>query len=445
MWKLVFDDVKQNGGDLDAICSRVQGALTFSVPLYTGGTKKLEFFRRDEDGITVPRFFAMEHLAPFVSPERWICPSPGSRLEAGLVMSCSLRDTPESPQKRAHDACVEKLKRLGGATLVLPCGVGKTNVAIAVALSLGVQTMVLSHKKFLLQQWEERLRSVVSGDFRIGYVVQKRCEAEADFVLASLQTLSRWEGRRDRKGKISCGLLIVDEAHHIAAPTFAKALHCIEASYSLALTATPTRKDNLQKVMFWMLGSVAFQLQYTDLRHVVAVSISDASAPPVPLFMRKDAVDFNRTVSFLTRDTKRNLLISKAALCLKEQGRRGLLLTDRVAHVHALCALLGECSTAVVGGHLVDEATFSKPLTVSTYQYFSEGVDFPGSFVLLCSPKSDVEQCVGRVLRGQARPVVVDFTDRNPLLDKMEKKRNRLYQKSGFTCIRGGVQVLKSL
>jgi superfamily II DNA or RNA helicase len=75
--------------------------------------------------------------------------------------------------------------------------------------------------------------------------------------------------------------------------------------------------------------------------------------------------------------------------------------------------------------------------TVATYKLLEMGYDdkFLDTLVL-CTPKSTIQQTVGRVEReapGKAIPLVIDIVDVNPLLQGMWKKRHKFYTSRGFT------------
>ncbi|MGC1905509.1 MAG: DEAD/DEAH box helicase family protein [Candidatus Acidiferrum sp.] len=50
------------------------------------------------------------------------------------------------------------------------------------------------------------------------------------------------------------GHVIVDECHHLSAVTFERVLREVKAKYVLGLTATPTRKDGHQPIIYMQCG-----------------------------------------------------------------------------------------------------------------------------------------------------------------------------------------------
>ena len=109
----------------------------------------------------------------------------------------------------------------GHGILSLDCGFGKTVTAIAIACKLKYRTMIVVHKEFLANQWEEKIKQFCP-DATIGRVQQNKLETNCDFVIAMLQSLSTREYQSNDFDSI--GTMIVDEAHHICAKVFSQSL-----------------------------------------------------------------------------------------------------------------------------------------------------------------------------------------------------------------------------
>ena len=123
--------------------------------------------------------------------------------------------------------------------LAVPCGGGKTVMALHIAAALGVRTVVCVHKEFLATQWLQRIAQFLPGA-RAAELRGAKLD-EADVHVAMLQTLGGERGAGIAAALRGTGLLIVDEAHHVSAETFARALHRVPARYTLGLSATPRR------------------------------------------------------------------------------------------------------------------------------------------------------------------------------------------------------------
>ena len=54
------------------------------------------------------------------------------------------------------------------------------------------------------------------------------------------------------------GMVICDECHHVAAFSFEKVLKAAHARYVYGLSATPTRQDGHQPIIFMQCGPVRY-------------------------------------------------------------------------------------------------------------------------------------------------------------------------------------------
>ena len=161
-------------------------------------------------------------------------------------------------QRDAVDKSLDALltRRVEWPAGVLPTGAGKT----VVFMHLGAeyleqiddpagQIVVLAHREELLTQAADKAHSV-APHLSVGIVAAQRNEAAARIVCASVQTLSR--GRRlDMIPRPR--LLIVDEAHHAAAPTYQSVIgRMVErGAQVIGVTATMTRSDELSLGDTW--------------------------------------------------------------------------------------------------------------------------------------------------------------------------------------------------
>jgi superfamily II DNA or RNA helicase len=155
-------------------------------------------------------------------------------------MSLALREY----QVRALDACraaIRSGKRR--VLLVAPTGSGKTIIAaetIRSGIARGSRTLFLAHRRELLNQCHGRLLEfgVASSIIRAD---DPRLDPNQAVQVASVQTMAR---RLERFASDSFDLIIVDEAHHSRASTYARILgHFHGVRAVLGLTATPIRAD----------------------------------------------------------------------------------------------------------------------------------------------------------------------------------------------------------
>jgi DNA repair protein RadD len=124
---------------------------------------------------------------------------------------------------------------------VLPTGGGKTVVFSHIAeqaAARGNRICVLVHRQELLRQASASLSSL---GVRHGLIAANRSmDLSQPVQVASVQTLAR---RLHRIPADYFQLLVIDEAHHSNAGTWAKVLQHFASARVLGVTATPCRSD----------------------------------------------------------------------------------------------------------------------------------------------------------------------------------------------------------
>ena len=272
---------------------------------------------------------------------------------------------------------------------------------------------------------------------QIGRIQGPICDVDGkDIVVAMLQSLSQKE--YNVRG---FGFSIIDECNHVAAPTFSQAMLRINCPYRLGLSATPERKDGLTKVLLWFLGPIFLTLQREN-QHCVRVDtihfdcLEFKSAPP----SRFGKLNFEGVVETLCEHPQRNACIVDKVLQLY-MGRRILILSARRPHCQKLCNLLqtnGVDAAIYLGGMRKEELENASRanVIVATYSIAAEGLDIPAlNTLILATPKKDVVQACGRIMRGvdgPVAPVVVDVRDAWPCLLGQYYARRRYYKQTKF-------------
>ena len=363
-----------------------------------------------------------------------------------------LRD--ETGQPQAAAACEESCRKTGGGMLVLPTGFGKTTIALNVACRLGVKTLIIAHKSFLLDQWEERIKQFVP-QAQIGRLQRDTVDVDnKDFVLGMLQSIAS----RDYPPSAfrGIGLVIVDECHHISAPVFSQAMFKCGAKYTIGLSATPDRKDGLGVAVQWFLGHVC-----VDRRH--DIHAEDAVAricryhcarydQPLPMMRGGQRVNMAAIVTGLVEDKARNLLIVKELCQAQDAGRKVLVLSERRQHCIDLKDMWSvfnkdKTGSLYLGGMTsaaLDEGAKADVL-FAPYGLATEGLDVSGlNTLIFATPRSDIVQAVGRILRGAACPLVVDVVDSVSVCYAQHAKRRSYLKKIGFQLVSVGKHVSES-
>lgn len=405
---------------------RAKAELTVSpIVLNQVFPKRFKMFREDATSLVVPVFYVPQPSRP---PQ---LPVPHAARLAFGPFGATLK--PELQQPAAVDAVLESLDSTGGAVLSLATGMGKTTCALYVAAKLGLRTLVLVHKEFLAQQWTDRARALLPG-VTVTRVQGGTCDTSGDIVVGMLQTLTQRVFQPSVFENI--GLLVVDEVHHIAAEIFSKAMFGLAMPKVLGLSATPTRKDGLTKVIHWFFGPTT----YVGARAAVDVSVIFVKyKPAIPIDMplnRRGDICYASLTSLLVKDHARTaLIVDHIIKVYGASGRDILVLSHRRAHCKAIeAALLAKNVDAkcFIGGDGTTPP--ASRVVVSTYALTSEGFDLPRlSVLVLATPASDVVQAAGRVLRNPAQPaLIVDIADDFPIAYAQLAKRKAFYKASKF-------------
>ena len=332
--------------------------------------------------------------------------------------------------------------------LSLHTGGGKTVCALYIASRLRLPTLVIVHNSFLRDQWEERVRMFLPHA-RIGRIQGDTCDVEdRDVVIAMLQTISMKDIPLATFKPI--GLVIVDECHHIASEVFVQALPKVTSKYMLGLSATPQRKDGLMFVAHWFLGPLLYTSDTGDKADTdVTVEVYEYKNED-PVF--NEVIYNSQGVMFTT------LMINKLTECenrtkwlveilkdvLEESPHRQVLvLTDRVQHTKDLYAALPpslQSSSAILSQAISAskraEACEACSVLIATYAMCKEGFDVPTlNTLLMATPRPDVDQIVGRILRVEksartVHPLILDVVD--PQFRRQFQERNSLYKKRSY-------------
>lgn len=117
--------------------------------------------------------------------------------------------------------------------IVAPTGSGKTTIATELVRRLAVPTLWLAHRRELIGQAAERLRS--SG-LNVGIVLAGEVRTHAPVQVASVQTLIR---RQLPQAQV----IIIDEAQHTPGSSFRRIIDSYPNARRVGLTATPFRLD----------------------------------------------------------------------------------------------------------------------------------------------------------------------------------------------------------
>jgi hypothetical protein len=142
---------------------------------------------------------------------------------------------------------------------VAPPGVGKTVIGTYLVASRSCSTLVLVHRRPLLEQWLSQLALFLGIDPReVGQIAGGKRRPTGRLDVAMIQSLVRGDSVAELVARY--GQVIVDECHHLPAVQFERVLREVKARYVVGLTATPQRRDGHQPITEMQLGPVRFKV-----------------------------------------------------------------------------------------------------------------------------------------------------------------------------------------
>ncbi|NQV24158.1 MAG: DEAD/DEAH box helicase family protein [Rhodopirellula sp.] len=361
---------------------------------------------------------------------------------------------------------VRKLLEHDTGVLSATTAFGKTVVAAWMIAQRGVNTLVLVHRRQLLDQWVERLSEFLGVPPKdIGRIGGGRNKPTGRVDVATIQSLVR-------KGEVKdCvadyGHVIVDECHHLSAHSFELVARRTKARYVLGLSATVARKDGHHPIIFMQCGPVRHRVNAKaeaiarPFQH--AVIVRPTGFRPLLEANSDQRIQFQNLYRELIADGDRNEMIRKDVLQSVREGRSPLVLTERREHLESLAASLDADVDHVVvlqGGTgikesraIADRLASIKPdeqrVLLATGRYIGEGFDDSRLDTLfLTLPVSwhgTIAQYVGRLHRlhkGKTEVRVYDYADLNvPMLSRMFDRRCQGYEAVGYTVLLPGSAV----
>jgi DNA repair protein RadD len=146
------------------------------------------------------------------------------------------------PGLRDYQArAVEEIEKAAKVLYVLPTGGGKTVIATCIierAVQRGERVLMLTHRREILRQTSLKM-AIDHGLIQAGLNIDLSYPVQ----VASIQTLWARCMRTDKVPLPAANLLIIDEAHHVAARTWRTVLDAYPNARRVGLTATPCRSD----------------------------------------------------------------------------------------------------------------------------------------------------------------------------------------------------------
>jgi superfamily II DNA or RNA helicase len=427
--------------DNEDLIKELKDELTVTPKIFNS-TEKTKFATYSENNkrIYIPRYYGLQKFGIAninKLSEGLDCPN--------MIFNGNLREQQLEPVNNFISVATDPLKM--GGIISVPCGFGKTIMAVYIACHFKKKTLFVSHKDFLNQQFLESVKQFVPNA-KIGKIKQSKVDTEnKEFVIASLQSLAMRE--YDINIFKEFGLVIIDEVHHMGAEVFSKAFQYMNASKILGLSATLNRKDGLRKVFENFIGKSVYKHVNNEIINV-NVEMHKYFDTNIDycnnLLLWNGKPNLAAMINNICNYEKRSLFIYDTIIKIleNENKRKILILSERRNQLKYFEKLFDKTDYSVgyyIGGLSQDVLDISskKQIILATYQMAAEGMNIPTlNTVIFASPISDIQQAIGRILREKPNerkyiPLCIDIWDQFSLFIVKGFTRIKYYKKNNYT------------
>ena len=363
-------------------------------------------------------------------------------------------NTDFSPHDFQKEIMEQFIDRGANGLICVPCGYGKTFMALRIALTLGMRFLIIVDKEFLMNQWKAEIERFLHGA-RVGILQAELVQTDAekyDITIGMIQTICR----RDFPDAFfdEYGLTIFDECHHLGASYFCRALQRIQTHSMLGLSATPDREDGLSFVFESFLGEAVYKKTQRDpdreaLVRAVWFGSEDPAYAEIPVNGRGEPITaklLNQVAEFEPRNMKIMTVVEEYA---NDSRRFLLLLSDRISQLDWFYERITSHPTLsttfkvgyYIGGMkqaVLDQNADTCRLLLATYQMASEAFSVKRlNTVILATPRKNVQQSTGRIFRERmderkVPPHIVDIIDSHDCHKRRWSVRNKFYKECEY-------------
>jgi superfamily II DNA or RNA helicase len=351
----------------------------------------------------------------------------------------------------------KKLCKHDIGTLSATTAFGKTVIALYIIAQRKVNTLIVVHRRQLMDQWLERIAVFLQIDKKqIGRIGGGKRKPTGIIDVAIMQSLSKQQQVNDLVADY--GQVIFDECHHLSAVSFEAVAKACKAKYVLGLSATLTRKDGHHPIVYMQCGPIRYKVDakkqalarpfdHRVIRRQTGFQLSDAES-------QEGQPTIQKVYATLIEDEKRNAKIVDDLKHLLKDKRSPLILTERKAHITLLADKINQFANNVIvlqGGtgqkqrKQITETLKSIPddeerVLIATGRYLGEGFDDARLDTLLLvmpvSWKGTLAQYAGRLHRlhhAKTEVLIYDYVDEIPMLVRMSEKRVSGYKSLGYS------------
>ena len=359
-----------------------------------------------------------------------------------------------------QNQAVNKLLEHDIGTLSATTAFGKTVVALHVLAKRQVNTLIIVHRRQLLDQWLERIEMFLNVQKQqVGKIGGGKNKPTGIIDVAIMQSLTKNHTVDDLVANY--GQVIFDECHHLSAVSFESVAKACKAKYVLGLSATLTRKDGHHPIVFMQCGPIRYHVSakqqalarpfdhYVTQRQTAFImpqSTNTASQMSIHEIYQALVVDEQRNQLILD-DIKQALAEGRSPIVLTERREHVLLLAENIKgfakNVFVMQGGMGVRQRKKLQDALQSIPDSEERVIIATGRYLGEGFDdarLDTLFLIMpVSWKGTLAQYVGRLPRlhhAKTEVRIYDYVDSNvPMLNKMSEKRKIGYKSLGYTMI----------
>lgn len=385
-------------------------------------------YRESTTKMYLPRYYGLQKCGPFIN-----------KLTKGDPVDLEFKGDLFDYQNTIIQKYIDFVGESGGGLLDVEPGKGKTVMALNIISKLKCKTLVIVHKTFLMNQWIERIETFLPNA-RVGKIQGDTVDVEnKDIVLGMLQSLSSKKYPSELWDQF--GLCVFDECHHLSAEVFSEVMREIVTTYNLGLSGTMKRKDGLSRVFEYYIGPIIHKEKTDVTTEVLVKSVQfhhDTLFDDVKTDFRGQPL-YSTMINKLNCPERVRLIIQILKYELRiNPNQQIMILSNTKQLIEDLYDQLDvpQSKGYYVGG-MKEEAlkeSEKKDIILATYSMASEGLDIKTlTTLIMASPKSDVCQSIGRILRSKhSTPLVVDIIDPHTVFQNQYKKRCTYYKSKNF-------------
>lgn len=347
----------------------------------------------------------------------------------------NIKSEPRDYQKNIISEIHECILKNGSCMACLYTGWGKTFASLYISSLLKVKTLIVVNKESLLEQWSEQIIKFLG--IKPGIIQGSKIDTKPDVCIGMIQSISMKD--------YDCNLFdcfsftVFDETHHYCSKVFSNAFYKIGTRYNLGLSATIKRADKLEFVLEWFLFKQAVNVQLLVIEPKIHIYNFYEHPETTIKYLPNGKVNSPASITNITEIGFRTEYILNLIKECYNCNRKILVLTDRKIHCDLMYTRLKERYSVGIyyGGMKQENLKKSNEcrIILATYQMASEGYDNPSlDTLILASPKGNVEQAVGRILRRKNEnfPLVIDINDCISIFNNWNRKRQSFYKSKKF-------------